>query len=248
MKKIKIKKSKVWEKVFIFLLAVGVIAGTLFNYLIKKEKTLSALDNCLSCLKASQSLNNKPVLDAQLIKLEMDNSALKNLQSILKTENRRAPFLKNLTLRKYKLLIQEIEKIRNSCSIPLLIKGEKNLIEKSVGFDDFLKVTGVNKTKMANLYLQKGGGTSLKIFLNQQKFFYLKRLGELVPLTGKPCWEVERKIKALNREVQRTPEEKALLARMRFPQILKVYTQEAKRGILLDETKIILTSLINNVK
>ncbi len=118
---------------------------------------------------------------------------------------------------------------------PLLVQKDK----KSKEYKEFIK-------KMKKTY--GDSENILEDFFDNQELYYLRTMAKMISLVKRPYWEVREELKNFDKEIQKLPQEKAILTQMLVPALSRAYNQEARTGALLGDAEIALACHIYKIK
>jgi len=203
----------------------------------EEGKTEESLNTCLISLRGSKSLSDKPIIINQLVRIAMDSIMLREIEETLKKGK--------ASIEICQTIIKEIEKERSDMMVYPSFLGERvvfgiiefpRLRESREYFSKLME--GIKDVKIYNR----------KRFFDENELAYLQTMAKMISLVKRPYWEVKENLKDFDKEIQKLPEEKAILTQMLVPALSRCYNQEARANALLGDAEIALACHIYKKK
>ncbi len=133
-----------------------------------------------------------------------------------------------------KEIIEEFYKIK-ALGYPLL--GKKDRVSKE--YKEFVKKLKQTYGNSENI---------LEDFFDNQELYYIRTMAKIISLLKRPYWEVREELKGFDKEIQKLPQEKAILTQMLVPALSRCYNQETRTDALLGDAEIALACHIYKTK
>lgn len=196
-----------------------------------------ALNTSLIGLRVSKSLSDEPIIINQLVRIAIDRIMLREIEETSKK--------KEASIKMYQSLIKEVDEERSDMMIYPSLLGERVVF----GMIEFPRLRGskeyfsklMERIKDVKIYNRKR-------FIDENKVTYLQTVAKMISLVKRPYWETGEELKGFDKEMQKLPQEKALLAQILVPALFRAYKQEARIDAQLVNAEIALACHIYKAK
>ncbi|MFA5394097.1 MAG: hypothetical protein WC081_01625 [Candidatus Ratteibacteria bacterium] len=218
----------------------------------EKGKIDNALDDCLTCLKISDSLSGEPILITGLVKIAIDQIALDRIEATIKKSDAESG--------KYRGLMAEIISKQNDKIIYRSLLDER-VISGMVEFPQWKEkikdekyrneVAGMSKSNRTAEDGEKIVGAIQENpvgFLEENELTYFQTMGKLIAFSKLPYLEAREEAAVLEKELSGLSAEKAALTKLFAPALTRTFLMEARYDAQLGNAEIALACHLYKAK
>jgi hypothetical protein len=217
-----------------------------------------ALQTVLTGFRTAKSLRDEPFLISQLVRVAIDGIALASLEDVLNQGQASNEIQRSL--------MDEVADERRTNIAQYALQGElvafglpsfersrrsgydaaRDEIVKFAESEEYLRGDKMDLTAILRVLREKGP----EKFWHDEELVYLRMISELLPIAGRPYWEVRQELERLAAQLQGLPdaEQRGVLAGRTLAQFCNICPVEARFDAWLGAAEIALALRIYKAK